>query len=233
MIKLYQFEPAWGLPNASPFCLKIETYLRMVNLPYESVYTAEIGKAPKGKMPYIEDRGKVIADSNFIIAYLKSTYGDPLDSNLSRSELAVSLAMRRLIEENLYWTAVHGRWMDESNWPKTKAIFFDSFPPILKNLIPILARQQIQKSLNGHGMGRHQEAEIYEIGVADVVALSDFLGDKLFFMGDQPTSLDASAYGTLANILWVPIESPIKEQASKLTNLSDFCQRMKERFYAG
>jgi hypothetical protein len=25
MIKLYQFTPAFGLPNASPFCMKVET----------------------------------------------------------------------------------------------------------------------------------------------------------------------------------------------------------------
>lgn len=35
MIKLYQFEPAFGLANASPFCMKLETYLRMADLPFE------------------------------------------------------------------------------------------------------------------------------------------------------------------------------------------------------
>ena len=34
MIKLYQFKPAWGLPNPSPFCMKVETYLRMAGLSY-------------------------------------------------------------------------------------------------------------------------------------------------------------------------------------------------------
>lgn len=37
MIKLYQFSPAWGLPNPSPFCMKVETYLRMTGLPYEAI----------------------------------------------------------------------------------------------------------------------------------------------------------------------------------------------------
>lgn len=35
MLTLYQFEPAWGLPNASPFCMKLETYFRMANLDYQ------------------------------------------------------------------------------------------------------------------------------------------------------------------------------------------------------
>jgi hypothetical protein len=28
MIKLYQFAPAWDVPNLSPFCVKVETYLK-------------------------------------------------------------------------------------------------------------------------------------------------------------------------------------------------------------
>ncbi|WP_310483468.1 glutathione S-transferase C-terminal domain-containing protein [Chamaesiphon sp. VAR_48_metabat_403] len=42
-IKLYQFAPAFGLPNASSFCLKLETYLRMMDLPFEPVYKTEMG----------------------------------------------------------------------------------------------------------------------------------------------------------------------------------------------
>jgi hypothetical protein len=31
MITLHKFGPAWGTPDISPFCIKVETYLRMVN----------------------------------------------------------------------------------------------------------------------------------------------------------------------------------------------------------
>jgi hypothetical protein len=60
MITLYQFEPAFGLPNASPFCLKLETWLRMAGLPYEAprMTLSAMGRSPKGKLPYIVDEGK-------------------------------------------------------------------------------------------------------------------------------------------------------------------------------
>ena len=69
MIKLYQYLPAFGLPNASPFCMKLETYLRMAGLPFEApvVSLRELGRAPKGKMPYIEDGVRIPADSTFIM----------------------------------------------------------------------------------------------------------------------------------------------------------------------
>ena len=103
MITLYQFEPAFGLPNASPFCMKLETWLRMAQLPYEAptMRMTDMRKAPKGKMPYIVDQGRVVSDSTFIIDYLKATYGDKLDNWLSPEQRAVALAFQRLLEENL------------------------------------------------------------------------------------------------------------------------------------
>ncbi len=230
-IKLYQFAPAFGLPNTSSFCLKLETYLRMVDLPFEPVYTIEMGKAPKGKMPYIEDGESKIGDSNFIIDYLKQTYGDRLDANLTPPERAISLAMRRLIEENLYWVMVHDRWMEPANWETTKVVFFKDLPPILRSIVPNIARQDIKKQLQGHGMGKHSSAEIYAIGLADLGALSDFLADKPFFLGSDPTTLDASAYGILANILGSPFDSPLKERVRQLNNIVAYCDRMRDRYY--
>jgi glutathione S-transferase len=227
MIKLYQFAPAFGLPNASSFCLKLETYLRMVEIPFESVYGIEMGKAPKGKMPYIVDGDKKIGDSNFIIDYLKQTYGDRLDAHLSASDRAIALAMRRLIEENLYWVMVHNRWIEPANWATTKAVFFSELPPIIKSIVPNIGQRQLQ----GHGMGKHSSAEIYAIGIADIIALSDFLSDKQYFLGAEPTSLDASTYGILANILWAPFDSPIKNKARQLDNIGAYCTRMCDRYY--
>ncbi len=229
MIQLHQFAPTWGI-SASPFCLKLETYLRMVELPYEMV-VGDLGKAPKGKLPYIQDNGRTIADSNLIIEYLKTTYGDKLDRYLSKPEQAISLAISRLLDENLYWVIVYSRWQDPLNWPKTKAAFFDFLPFPLRLFVPDLARKSTLKSLTGHGIGKHTVSEIYNIGCRDVMALSDFLGDKQFMMGDNPTAIDASAYAFIANIIWVPITSPLQDYTETLSNLTDYADRIKERYW--
>ena len=80
-------------------------------------------------------------------------------------------------------------------------------------------------------MGKHSSAEIYAIGIADLTALSDFLADKPFFFGNEPTSLDASAYGILANILGTPFNSPLKDRAQQLTNIVAYCDRIRDRYY--
>jgi glutathione S-transferase len=229
MIRLHQFAPAFGLLNASPFCMKLEVYLRLAGLPYEAVNDGNVMKAPKGKLPFIEDQGKALADSSFVIDYLKQTYGDTLDAGLSAEQRALATAFQRLFEENLYWAVVHTRWADAAGWAKTKVGFFGSLPLPLRWLLPPLARRGILGEMRGHGMGRHSETEIHVIARRDVDAVADFLADKPFMLGAAPTSLDATAYGFLANLLWAPVDSPIRQQAVSRPNLEAYCQRMKAR----
>jgi glutathione S-transferase len=230
MIRLHQFAPAFGLVNASPFCMKLEVYLRMAGLPYEAVNDGNVMKAPKGKLPYIEDGGTRVADSSFIIDYLKLTYGDRLDAGLTPAQRAQALALQRLFEENLYWAVVHTRWVDPAGWARTKVAFFGAMPAPLRWLLPPLARRGMLGEMRGHGMGRHSVAEIHAIGCRDVTAVADMLADQPFMLGDAPTSIDAVAYAFLANLLWAPVESPIRRHAAARPTLEAYCQRMKARF---
>ena len=231
MITLYQFEPALGSRNLSPFCLKLETYLRMVELPYEVAEAADVRKAPKRKLPYIKDGDRTIADSHFIIDYLKQTYGDPLDKDLSLPEQGISLAFHRLMEENLYWVSVYSRWAEDENWKVIRKIYFSELPPVLRSILPELIRRDTLKKMDGHGMGRHSREEIYEIGKRDIKALSDFLSGKPFLLGDRPTSLDATGYGFLANLFRVELPSVLADYAKRFDNLSGYCDRMEDRFW--
>jgi glutathione S-transferase len=234
MIKLHQFEPAFGLPNASPFCMKLETYLRMAGVPFEMAppNLQDLHKAPKGKMPFVDDNGKIIADSTFIIDYLKTNHGDKLDSWLSVEQKAVAQSFQRLMEENLYWAIVHTRWFEPQGWAAIKVAFFDKMPAPLKWFVPALARRGTLKAMHGHGIGRHSPAEIHEIGKRDITAIAEFLGDKPYFMGDQPSTIDATVYAFAANLVYVPIASPLKQQAEKYPQLKAYCERMRARYYA-
>jgi glutathione S-transferase len=232
MIKLFQFAPAFGLPNASPFCMKLETYLRMAGLPFQLVNSGDVFKAPKRKLPYIDDGGTVVADSGLIIDYLKGRYGDPLDAALSPLQRALATAFQRLFEEDLYWTVVQTRWAEDAGWAKTRQAFFAAMPLPLRWFVPVLARRGLLAEMRGHGMGRHTAGEIHAIGCRDVTAVADFLGDKPFMLGEQPTSLDACAHAFLANLLWAPVASPIQRHAQARPALEAYCQRMKARYYS-
>jgi glutathione S-transferase len=222
---------AWGLPSVSPFCLKLDAYLRLADLPHEAVIDATPFGAPKRKAPWIEHEGMKLGDSGFIIDYLKARFGKDPDAHLSASDRAVALALRRLIEENLYWTMVYDRWMVDENWAVFKNVVLGGVSPVMRQMIGPVARRGVRKQLKGHGIGIHSNDEIHAIGRRDIGALSDFLGSKPFFMGEKPTEIDAIAYGQLANILNAPIESPVKDEGKARRNLVDFVERFRSRYY--
>lgn len=232
MITLYQFHAGWGLPNVSPPCMKVETYLRMANLPYRVVPLSDPRKAPKGKLPYIDDSGSSVADSTFILDHLKTRYGDTLDATLNAGERAQATALRVMMEEHLYWCVAYSRWIDDANWPRTKRQYFGGMPPLLRDLVPNILRRKMRRTLYAQGIGRHTAAEIYRLGRNDLTAIATFLGDKSFMLGEQPTSLDATAYACLANIVCVPVTSPLKDFGLEQKNIVDYCARMRSRCFS-
>lgn len=231
MIVLHQFPPALGLPNASPFCLKLELYLRMAGLPYRNRYTLNLQRAPKGKLPWIDDEGTQLADSGLIVDYLKRKYGDPLDGGRPPHELAGHLALTRLIEEHLYWAVLYTRWIDEAGWPVTREAFFGALRWPLRALVPVVARRGIRAELHGHGMGRHAPEDIMALGRADIDALAATLGDRPYFGGERPGSIDAIAGGFLANILLVDLDTPLRQAAAHHANLADYCARIRQAHF--
>lgn len=69
-IKLFVFPRMFAIPNLSPFCCKLETWLRVAKIPYVVVETGDPRTAPRRKLPYIEDEGVRIADSSLIVDHL-------------------------------------------------------------------------------------------------------------------------------------------------------------------
>lgn len=228
---VHQIPAGWGLPSVGPFCLKLDAYLRIVGIPYRAVVDATPFRGPKGKLPWIEHEGRTIGDSGFIVEYLESRYGCDANAALSPADRGVARALRRLIEENLYWTLVYDRWMVEENWHTARAVILGLVPAPLRPVIAPIARRGVRRQLRGHGIGLHAREEIHAIGRQDVGAIADFLDDKPFFMGATPSEIDAIAYGVLANIMNVPIASPVKDEALSRANLVAWLERFRARYY--
>jgi glutathione S-transferase len=223
---------AWGVPSVSPFCLKLDAFLRMTGIPHKAVIAPTPFAAPKRKAPWIEHEGKAIGDSGFIIDYLRKRFDVDPEAHLSASERATGHALRRLIEENLYWTMVYDRWIVDPNWKIFRDVVLGGVPIPMRYAIAPVARNGVRKQLRGHGIGLHTADEIHAIGQRDITALSDALGEKPYFLGTQPTEIDAVAYGQLANIMNVPIASPVKDEARSRPNLVAFVNRFRDRYYA-
>lgn len=232
MITLFQFHRVWGLPNASPFCMKLETYLRMAKLPYDIKFIHNPQKAPKGKFPFVQIDGKTYSDSEMIIDELKTRYGDPLDQDLTKEQRALSILIDHTFCERLYWVTVYLRWQDEQGWAQINHEYFGHLPALLKFFVPSLVRKQTIKALYGQGMGRHRLDEVVHMGEKTLDALASLLGEQVYFLGDKPSSVDATAFAFLANILYTPLHDPLKKHALSLPALGAYCERMWDALYS-
>lgn len=232
MITLYQFNRLWGLPNASPFCMKLETYLRMTNLPYTIKYIQNPEHAPKKKLPFIKIDNKTYADSELIIDELKNRYGDAIDDGLTQEQKALAILIEHTFCERIYWLIVYMRWQNDSGWNQIKKAYFDHMPKLLSYFLPTLIRKNVVKSLYFQGTGRHTPDEIITMGRKTVDALVCILSKKPYFLGDKPTSIDATAFSFIANLILMPIDDPLKEYAIQITPLKDYCLRMWDEYYS-
>jgi glutathione S-transferase len=236
-IKLHKFGAAWGIADPSPFCLKVESFLREADIAYDVVpfdFKRSFAKAPKGKLPFIEDEdGTRVGDSSLIIERLSRQRGIDMDAPLDERQRGISLAFRRMLDEHLYWVAVYSRWLDEPGRSVLSRSFFAGVWRPIRPFMTALARRRVEAALRAQGMGRHSREEIYEFGREDLQALSGLLGaDSYFFAADGPTLLDLSAHAFVAEIVAPPIDSPLKQACLAFPNLTCHFHRLQTRLYA-
>lgn len=230
-MELHQFKPGRGVPNFSPFCMKVAILLKMADIDFDEVIISDPSKAPKGKLPYIIDGNHTIADSTLIKNYLENNYKVDFDAGLNAEQKAISHAYTKMIEDRFYWVIVHSRWIDEKNWPSVKDFWFCSLPPIVRNIVPIIAQKQVRTRIKAHGLGDHDVNDIYAFGTQDLSAMSVQLGDKDFMFGDNPTSLDATAYPMIANALLKEFQGPLLDSASQFENFGPYVERCQKLWF--
>ena len=230
MITLYTFGPAFGLPDPSPFVTKAEVLLKIAGLSYRTD-TQGFRKAPKGKLPYIEDDGERIADSTFIRWHIEKKYRIDLDRGLAPEQRATAWAFEKMAEEHLYWAIVDARWMDDANFAKGPINFFRQLPaPIRPVMIPLI-RRKVRNALHAHGMGRHSRSDIVALGTRSIEAIAGYLGQKPYFMGTEPTGIDATVFAFTAGALCPRFDTPLRSAAERHDALKRYVGRMTARYY--
>jgi len=228
MLELLQFPPGAGLMNLSPFCMKVEVFLRLAKLDYRAVSTMPL-RTPKGKLPVLREGGMLVADSQAILAHLQLRHREQLPAALREPTTGAQLALRRMVEEDLYFAMLWFRWIDADGWRFTAPTFFGGLPGPVRAVLPALVRRKMRRDLVGQGTGRHTATEIAARAIADLDAVQAMLGDALFFAGAEPGTIDATMYAFLANLLWAPVESAPRSHLATQAALVAYCERLRER----
>ncbi|MBL1420710.1 MAG: glutathione S-transferase family protein [Alphaproteobacteria bacterium] len=228
-MELIIFPPALNCPSASPYSMKAELLLRMAKVDYKAVRGSNPGKGPNGKLPYLIDDGKEIADSYFIYQHIKQKFNVDLDGHLTGQQLATSLAFTRLCEDHLYWCNVYARWVDPE-FNHHVEVFFKPIPWGIRQIVTKKSRKSATSAVYHHGIGRHSKEKIYQLGCDDISAIAAQLGEDEFFLGDRVSSVDAIIYGVLASVIYPDIDTPMRVFAKEFENIRAYLGRIEDEF---
>ena len=230
-LRVFVFSGGGGLPTTGPFALKLECWLRMAEIEYERVYEDDTRKGPKGKNPWIEIDGEPMGDTELIIERLGAAHDVDLNAHLTRREHAVGLATTRMLEEHLHQVLEWELFIHEAGWSWMAAMIDSSVPWGVRIVVKSAMRKHFRKQLNARGVARHTADEIAAMGRADLDALEVLLGDKTYLLGDRPSRFDASVFGLVAPLVFLPIDAPVMNHAKSLPAVREYCRRMMEEWF--
>lgn len=231
-MKLYLFKRPAGLPNLSPFCVKLETYLRMAGVAYTPVFGFDSKKNNKQQMPFVELDGKFIGDSTLIIDELIRRNGDNVDCHLSATEKAVSQAFQTMLENHFAKFIIWFRWVDKCGFAQFKDVAFVGVPKFVKTFIAPMIAKKVGKNLYNEGTGRLSVDEMLHLARKDLDAVSNYLGDREFFFGDKPSMIDAIIFATIGNVALSTIDIPLRDLTLKYDNLLAHSKRMMQAYFS-
>jgi glutathione S-transferase len=228
-IKVFQFPRMFAIPNLSPFCCKLETWLRIAGIPYEVIDTPDPRKGPKGKLPFIIDAGVRIADTSIIIDHLTKTRGVDPDMHLDDAQRATALLVQRTLEEHYAFILAYTHLVRDEGARHTRARF-DSVPTVIRPFVFRAVQSRIRKLLWQQGILRHSDDDIVKFALRDWRAVLTVMGEPFFF-GDRPSGIDAVVFGALATSVMTPIESPIRDFLRSEPACVAYAERMRARFF--
>jgi len=211
MITLHQYTDCNGLPSMSPFCAKLEAWLKLTGTPYQEAPMYGPQGAPKGQAPYVTlPDGSTLGDSGLIIHHLVSRGTPDPDAGLTAAQRALGRALTALCEERLYYALLRFRWQEEAGFAVLKNLYFNDIPEPERSRIAGGFRAQTVAKLQAHGYGRHTAAEVAALAAADIQALATLLGAGPWLSGDRPTTADCAVWAMLWNLAHPAFDTPMR-----------------------
>lgn len=230
-------------PDISPFVVKLETWLRMSGIPYET-RTGANQEMPHKKLPVAMIEGELVPDSSRIIQRLLQLYPQAISNrHLSATERAQACALTAMIEQHLYFVLLTMRYCVKANFNTYKPMLLDyakrSVPswqkPFLTTLAPLIfpfVQYQYRGQAWQQGTARHSIEDINAMGIEVWKAVKEVLGSKPFLLGDQPCLVDATVFGFLHAEIRHPFASKIREYVLNEPSLVEYHDRIWNRYWS-
>ena len=222
MLTLYSYPKLFGVADNNGYGLKVFAFLRLADVPFRHEHLFDASAAPRQQLPYIDEDGTAIGDSETIIAHLISKYKLSIDAALTPAQHDTRLLVTRMLDD-LYWVMSYSRWKDERYWPVFRDALLREHASVTEAGL-LKAKEFNAQRYHYQGIGRYTPDAAYARGLADLDVLARLVPAQGYVFGPQPTSIDAGLYGFVANILFYAIETPLKRFVDAHDNLARHCR---------
>jgi glutathione S-transferase len=197
MIVLYQFA-------ISPFCDKIRRVLHLKKIPYRTheiplLETPTTLKRvnPIGKVPALDDGGRVIADSTEIARYLDDKVPAPPLYPSSPRDRALCHVLEDWADESLYFYEVRMRLTFPHNARRTIDALTKEEPAAVRKLAPYLVPQVMRLQAGQQGIGKKPEAMVVREAERHVDAVAALLDGASWLVGGAISIADIAVFAQL------------------------------------
>jgi glutathione S-transferase len=230
MLTLYSYPELFGVADNNGYGLKVFAFLRLAGVPFRHEHIFDASAAPRGQLPYIDDDGEAIGDSDTIIARVIATRRLIIDAALSAAQRDLSHLITRMLDD-LYWVMSYSRWKDERFWPLFRDALMREHPSVTEAGL-LKAREFNFQRYHFQGIGRYAPDAAYARGLADLQVLADLIPASGYLHGEKPTSIDAGIYGFIANIYFYEIDTPLRQFVRAHDSIVRHCRAIHEAVMA-
>jgi glutathione S-transferase len=230
MLTLYSYPELFGVADNNGYGLKVFAFLQLAGVPFRHEHIFDASAAPRGQLPYIDDDGETVGDSETIIAHLIAKRRLTIDAALTASQRDTSHLITRMLDD-LYWVMSYSRWKDERFWPLFRDALMREHPSLTEAGL-LKAREFNFQRYHFQGIGRYAPDAAYARGLADLEVLADLIPANGYVHSEKPTSIDAGIYGFIANICFYEIDTPLREFVRAHGNIVRHCRAIHEAVMA-
>jgi glutathione S-transferase len=186
-------------------------------------------KGPKGKNPWIDLDGQLIADTEIIIDLLARRIGFDIDAGLTPEQRGRSHAVRRMIEEHFHMVLEWELFVHPAGIAGgARQMARESVPAPVAGIATAYITRHFGRQLHARGIARHAPDIIANKARADLDALEVLLGNGPYLAGDRLCMADISIYGLLMPMARWPMKTPAADSIKSRPRLLAYLNRVHE-----
>lgn len=236
-MELYVWEgdAKWGMPSMDLQSLQLLTYVKFSGAPVTIVKTNNPFRSPLGQLPCFKCTEGSFSDFTKITTFLrKQNYS--CDYELTSKQCSEVIAYEQLLKEKLYPALMYLWWVEpKSYYDVIHKWFFSNIPFPYKFFYPgqfHKKHKDLIESMFDDEDTQTIETELHRQAQECLTMLSNRLGEKDYFFGKTPSTVDALIFSYLVLLLKVDIKVQVLQNHIKACpNLSRYVSKILQRYY--